>query len=334
MASKRKNNQQNATLLDIARRANCSSNTVSLALRKSPRISASVRARIEKIAQELRYTPNYAARNLRRRRSGMIGVYTYALNDAVRIEMVNRLLFELHTAEYRPVLGLGQEETWGNSPWMETFRQLNVEALILIFSGNVENLPEWTRNIPVVLLGCTPNDDLPVDYLALDRSEGARIGIEHLIDRGHREILVACDLDCDFGRGCVDTLRRHKCKIHKLPFAKLNPNEIQQSRLLGYSLARQSQGPSAAIFGDSGLAAGFISGILDHHGKVPENMAVIGYDYFPWADLLAVPLTTIEQPIFSMATAAVDLIKKRLLNPDAPHIHMTQPHALVIRKST
>jgi LacI family transcriptional regulator len=294
-----------------------------------------MRLRISQIAQELNYTPNYAARHLRNQRSGMIGVYSGPIRDAVRTELVNHLLQELHTAEYRPMLGIEQDRTdpWYKSPWMETFRLLNVEALVVICQPTLE-LPEWTHHIPVILLGCEPDETLACDYLALDRAEGARIGIEHLIARQHRDILVVCDPGSNFHRGCVETLRRNRCKIHKLPLQNQEPRDPQEARLLGYTLARQSQGPTATILGDSGLAAGFMCGIMDRHGRVPEDMAVVGYDYFPWADMLAVPLTTVEQPITSMATAAVDLVKKRLTEPNASPIHVVQPHNLVIRKST
>jgi LacI family transcriptional regulator len=308
---------------------------VSLALRDSNRISPEVRSRIHTLARRLNYTPNFAARHLRRQRSGMIGVYTYTLHDAVRTEQVNRLLQELRTAEYRPVLGVeqGYSGSWYNSPWMETFRELNVEALVII-ATEVTELPEWSKNIPVVVLGCQPNESLPCDYLALDRAEAAQMGVAHLVERGHQKILLACSPHCDFGQGGLKAMRKYRCKIAKLPLPDLSPLDVQQSRLLGYTYARQSDGPTAALFGDSGLAAGFISGAIDRQGRVPEDIAVIGYDYFPWADMLAVPLTTVEQPIHAMAATAVDLVKKRLQNPEAPPIHIVQPHSLVIRKST
>jgi LacI family transcriptional regulator len=323
------------TLREIAQKAGCSLNTVSLAVRGSSRISEEMRSRISQIAQELNYIPNFAARHLRNQRSGIIGVYSGPIRDAVRIELVNHLLQELHTAEYRPMLGIEQDiiDPGYKSPWMETFRLLNVEALVVICQPTV-NLPEWTNHIPVILLGGEPDETLTCDYLALDRAEGARIGIEHLISRQHRDIMVCCDPGGNYYRGCIETLRRHRCKIHKCPLPNPNKIDLQQARLLGYTLARQSQGPTATIFGDSGLAAGFMCVIRDRQGRVPEDMAVIGYDYFPWADMLAVPLTTVEQPIYSMASAAVDLVRRRLAEPDAPPIHVIQPHNLVIRKST
>lgn len=328
-------NPSRTTLREIAQKAGCSLNTVSLAVRGSSRISKSMRSRISQIAQELNYTPNLAARHLRNQRSGVIGVYSGPLRDAVRTALVNRLLQELHTAEYRPMLGIEQDYVTPSykSPWLETFRLLNIEALVVICQPAVR-LPEWTHHIPVVLLGCEPNESLACDYLALDRAEAARMGIEHLVACQHRDILVACDPRSNFYRGCIETLHRYRCRIHKRPLSAPHTIHLQQARRLGQILAGQSQGPTATILSDSGMAAALMCGMLDLQKRIPEDMAVIGYDYFPCADMLSVPLTTVEQPIDSMASAAVDLVRRRLAEPDAPPIHLIQPHNLVVRRST
>ncbi len=322
-------------LADIARKAGCSVNTVSLALRNSRRISEDLRKKIHSIAEQFLYTPNYAARNLRVRRSGIIGVYTHILNDAVRTELINHFLDELHTAEYRPVLGLGQGFTqgpWYTSPWMQTFRELRVEALVVLW-GTVAELPEWTKSIPIILVGCEPDETLPCDYLALDRKQAGNLGTEHLISRGHREILVGTNVSTNFGKGCVKALSANRGKPYE-PSWDFPTTDLTQAQQYGFQLASRKTFPSAAIFGDSGIAASFMRGVLDAGKKVPRDIAVVGYDYFPWAPMLAVPLTTVEQPIETMASAAVELIRKRLAEPEAPPVHIIQPHRLVIRESS
>jgi LacI family transcriptional regulator len=322
------------TLEDIARAAGCSKNTVSLALRNSRRISAPLRNRIRGLAETMQYIPDYAARNLRVQRSGLIGVYTHALQDAVRTEMVNHLLAELHTAEYRPVLGLGQgsREPWHASPWMQTFRELRVEALVVLWS-HVYDLPDWSRSIPIIMVGGDPAENLPCDYLALDRKQAGAMGTEHLLSRGHRRVLIAAPTEGDFYQGCLQTLGDARCKPYLPPY-RPDFSDLQQARIFGHTLARQKDPPNAALFVDSGYAATFLRGVLDARRRVPQDIAIVGYDYFPWAEMLAVPLTTVEQPIGTLASAAVELIRRRLANPDSPPTHMVQPHTLVIRGSS
>ena len=320
------------TLKDIAARVGCSVNTASLALRDSPRISRLMRRRIAQAARRLQYIPNSAARNLARKRSGLIGIYTRALYDAVRTELINSLMSELHTAEYRPVLGLGagHQGPWHTAPWVSTFMELKVEALVVVIEG-VSRLPRWPHTVPMVLVGCQPNPGLPCDYVALDRREGARLGLDHLLARGHRNILVGCSPRAGFGRECFDVLRTHGLKPCQVPTAPPSANPGIEE-LVHHVLASRDR-PTAAIFGDSPLAVRFIHRITAAGFRVPGDLAVVGYDYFPWADMLKVPLTAIEQPIREMAGEAIRLVRSRLRSPGQPFQHIVLPHKLVVRQS-
>ncbi|MCD4823377.1 MAG: LacI family transcriptional regulator [Phycisphaerae bacterium] len=330
---KRASKRKVTTLKDIALLAGCSQNTVSLALRNSNRISKEMRKRIRQIARRLKYVPNMAARNLSTRRSGIIGVYTYALYDAVRTELINSLITELHTAEYRPVLGLGKGHVgpWHSSPWMQTFRELNVEAMVVV-AETIDKLPQWTRRIPVILVGCHPNESFQCDYLAIDRKQAANSGIEHLISRGHKKILVACNEQSVFAQGCFDTIKKAGLKPYYV-CVDYPCSEEQWATVLSY-LTRQQDRPTAAIFGDSPLAAEFMHHLQKTGVKIPKDIAIVGYDYFPWAKMLKVPLTTINQPISELASQAVTLVKTRLTEPETPLVHTILPHKLMIRKSS
>ncbi len=326
--------KKTVTLDDIASAAGCSKNTVSLALRDSIRISTVLRSRIRAISEQFNYTPDYAARNLRARRSGLIGIYTHALHDIVRTEMVNHLLSELHTTEYRPVLGLGEPGcgSWSDSAWMQTFRELRIEALVLLWSSVSDGLPEWIRSIPVIMVGGDPAENLQCDSLALDRKQAGSAGVDHLISRGRRRILIGAP-EGDFRTGCLRSIKAAGYKPYPPPYQP-NYRNMREARMFGHTLAKEKERPDAAVFVDSGFAGAFLRGVVDTKLKVPRDIAIVGYDYFPWAEMLAVPLTTIEQPIGMLASKAVDLIRRRMTHPDAPFMHIVQPHAIVVRESS
>ncbi len=327
----KKNITRTVTLREIAEKAKCSVNTASLALRDSPRISEQKRREIRKIADLLGYIPNHAARNLRAKRTKMIGIYTRPLNDAVRMQMVNTLLTELHRAGYRPLLGVSSSQgNWYQSPWMQTFREMRVETIIVLWE-NSATLPEWSQKIPIIFIGCSPNESLSCDYLALDRQEAGRIGTMHLIERGYKKIFIASNSDTDFAKGCIEAIKNSKAKRYETAFSA---DDITEFYSVGYTISKQKSPPDAVICGDSQAAARFMQGVIEAGKKIPRDIALVGYDYFPWADILAVPLTTIEQPINSMASTAISLIKNRLENRNAPHIHLVQPHKLIVRCSS
>ncbi len=302
-----------------------------MALRDSQRISDERRKEIRDIAEKLGYIPNHAARNLRSKRTKMIGIYTRQLNDAVRMQMVNTLLGELHLAGYRPLLGISTEKgEWHQSSWMKTFREMRVEIIVVLWE-NPLILPEWSKKIPIIFIGCTPNELLKCDYLALDRREAGRIGTEHLIERGYKKIFIAAPLEGSFGKGALDAIEQANVKRYNLAYSV---KDITQFYSLGYTVSKQQNCPDAVICGDSQAAARFMQGVLEAGKKIPKDTAIVGYDYFPWADILAVPLTTIEQPLDIMAATAISLIKHRLEERNAPNVHLVQPHKLIIRLSS
>jgi DNA-binding LacI/PurR family transcriptional regulator len=319
------------TLQDIAEQADCSKNTVSLALRDSPRISETTRRTVQRIARRLGYVPNIAARTLSRRRSGMIGVYTRALHDAVRTELVNSLINRLHTAEYRPVLGLGLGHAgpWRTAPWVRTFGELNVEAVVVLCESEARG-PAWARDIPKILLASDPNPRLRCDYVALDRHRAGQLAAEHLLETGRSRLLVACPSSMAFCAGAVETIQRAGQRADVLEIATVP--ELRD-RLLPRCRNPRNR-PGGAIFGDAPLAAEFLHLARQNGLHIPRDLAVVAYDYLPWAHLLEVPLTTIEQPITDLAQQAVDCVRFRLEHPQAPFRREVLDHMLNVRVSS
>ena len=90
---------------------------------------------------------------------------------------------------------------------------------------------------------------------------------------------------------------------------------------------------SAVILSDAGAAVDLMHELWLRKIKVPEDIAILAYDYLPFlADKLKVPLTTIEQPIIDLMTNAVEVIKARLAEPDKPFVHKTLSHRLIVEK--
>lgn len=319
------------TLRDIAEKAGCSKNTVSLALRDSPRISVARRTEIQQLARQMGYVPNIAARQLSTSLSGLIGVYARALNDAVRTDLVNSLVAELHSSSYRPLLGLGQGHRgpWRTAPWVQTFRQMNIEAIVVICEPQPEG-PDWAKHLPKILVANEPNDELNCDYVALDRYQAGLQAGRHLLETGRRDVVVAVRPSSHFADGALDALADAQQPGRHLA-------EDDPPKLIERTLRECSTGPKrpdGVIFGDSPTAVQFLHQALQAGLRIPQDLAVLGYDYFPWSDMLAVPLTTIEQPIALLASRTVWLVQSRLETPDLPPRHETIEHLLVARQST
>jgi len=161
------------------------------------------------------------------------------------------------------------------------------------------------------------------------------MGTEHLLARGKTRICICAPsptATADFSKGCVYALREAGVKpcgptLRKYPL----PDEMDS--FCAALLACRPK-PTAVIFGDSPVAAFFLRAALQRGVRVPQDLAVISYDYFAWADHLKASLTTIEQPLSEMASLTVDLVKRRLAEPSDPKIQHVLSHRLVIREST
>ncbi len=324
--------KKKVTLQDIAEATGYSKNTVSLAMKSSRRLPKDTISSIQKKAKQLGYKPNLIARNLTTGKSGLIGVYASTLHDSVRTQIANGLVTELRSSQYSPILGLGQNHSgsWYTSPWVKTLELLNVDAMVIVREF-VTKMPEWLLGKPTILVGCQPNDLLECDYVALDRYEAANLGIDYLIDHGHKEILVCADKESYFADGCKKRLSERGA-VEFLPPFKAATIEDGLPELLEFVLENKDKF-TAIIFGDSPVAVEFLTMLSDAGVSVPKELAVISYDYLPYAKHLRVPLTTISQPIEEIVSEAVTLTNSRLEKPNGNFIHKQLKHKIVPGKS-
>lgn len=318
-------------LQDIADITGCSKNTVSLILRGATKFSKNLTKEVKKKAKSVGYVRNYAAWNLSTRRSGIIGVYSRSLQDAVRSELVNHLLQNLNTVDYKPLLGVGQgqEKPWYESSWIQTFHEFNIDALVLVVE-DIKKLPNWARKIPTVILGCQPRPSLKCDYVGLDRLEAVSIAIKYLASQKIKKLVIAAREGLAWGKACIQISKKYGFDITtiELPVKVTNLDFVRTQNKLR-KLGKIDR--KAILFGDSPIAARFAHDCLQNAPEILQGLKIVSYDYLPWADMLKVPLTTIEQPISELAKTAVDVITLRLAKPSLPPIHKVLKHQLFVR---
>lgn len=323
---------QTITLEDIAQQVGVSRNTVSLALRDSDKVTDETKARIKRMARQLGYVPNYAARNLRIRRSGIIGIYTLDIFNAIRAEMVAKLLPKLHTPTHRPILGLGQSatETWVNSPWIQTFLELKVEALVIIQNA-LNKKPYWLSQIPTIAVTTQPDDNIDCDLVGLDRYEAASLGAEYLVKKGHKKIIAAAvkrSYFMDGSKKAIESLNA-QCVTVNLKGA---PYQADTREII--EIMKSSDPPSAVLAGDTIWAVRLINDLTSQGIGVPQDLAVVSYDFLPLNEHLKIPITTIEQPVVELVETTSRFLTNRLKDPKAEPQHTVLKHKLAIRQSS
>jgi LacI family transcriptional regulator len=329
-------------LKDIAHKTGFSTNTVSLALRHSPRIPPQTRQVIQRAAEELNYLPNHIAKSLVSRESKTIGLVLTDINNPALTQTAQAVELALAALGYGTLFATSNNNLAEEKRAIEMFRSRQVDGM-LIYPTTPHQLehirPLRRANYPVVLLIPDPHE--AIDSVAVDDKRGAYKATRHLIDLGHRRIGLIDGMNPKGNRlkraGYLEALS--EARIEFDPDITADP--LGDSTLRGFwamdTLMHGARTPPTAIYivNDS-LAMGALNWCLKHGVRVPDDMAIIGFDNIEYAQYATVPLSTVNYAADVLSRLAVD----RLMRLIAARDHLPEPRTtlidpeLVVREST
>lgn len=327
-----------ATIKDVAARAGVSTATVSRVLTGAGNVRDDLALRVRQVAEELRYQPNRLARNLRSRETQMIGVVVPDLENAFFTGMIHGAEEVFAEAGYSILLGI-----YYDAPERERslIANLRAESMAgILFTPGIE--PEETYSqlleagMALVAVSRLPGE-LPVDIVSVTNVKGSAEAVSHLIGLGHRRIgLINGPLTVstahDRKRGYLSAHERGRIPVcDRLQF------EAAWSSQGGYEatkrlLSAQSR-PTAVFCAGNTQTLGALQAIREAGLRIPEDMAVIGFDDVAWALCLNPPLTTVAQPAGEVGRKAAELLLARMQDPGRPPCHIELETELRIRES-
>ena len=338
-------NKSKATSIDIAHRAGVSQATVSRVLRGSPLVNAQTRKRVEDIARELNYKVDRHASSLRTQRSGTLALLLFE-DPTPDDSHINPFFLAMLGSITRACSRQGQD-------LLVSFQQLSddwhadyedsrkADGLILLGYGDyvayrdkLENLVE--RGTHFVRWGAVLPDQ-PGVSIGCDNFNGGRLAAEHLIGLGRRRIAFLGDASSHYPefleryRGCESALREIGGAFE--PGLQVDAESAEEAgEAACHELLRRGI-PFDAVFAASDLIALGAMRVLAEHGlRVPEDVAIVGFDDIPTARFANPPLTTIAQDTTRAGQLLVETLMKLVL--DQPAGSLTLPVALVVRRSS
>jgi len=331
------------TLEAVAAVAGVSRSTVSRVINGSSQVSPDVVKAVNAAVTELRYRPNRAARSLARRTTMAIALVvpedtTRFFGDPFFSEVVKGITEGLEPSDYVLNLQLAHP----SAPSEKTIGYLlggNVDGAIVVSHHSGDDFfTTLDATIPVVFGGRPFHPEIhDSSYVDVDNSAAAAVGVQHLIDIGRRKIATIAgpaDMQAAIDRtdGWVRTLR-----AAGLPTGMLEHGDFTQASGGSAMRALLERSPDLdGVFVASDLmAVGAIDVLLREYGKrVPEDVAVVGFDDSPAALSGAIPLTTVHQPQRQMGHAMAQMLLDRLSDDgDAGTQRLILDTHLVIRKS-
>ena len=312
--------------------------TVSRVFNDSGPVNEATRSRIREVARELRYAPNSAARSLSARRTGTLGVLLPDLHGEFFSEVIRGIDLAVQRHGQHLLLSSSHNDRAEVAAALRVMRG-RVDGIILMSPAvDAETLvAELPEELPVVLLNSAVRDER-FDSLTIDNVGGARAMIEHLLACGHRRIAVLCGPKLNHDaqeriRGWREALV--DAGIAPRPEWEL-PGDFTEGA--GHAAARAllalDPRPTALFAANDAMAIGAMSALRDAGVRVPDDVAVAGFDDVPIARYVTPPLTTMRVAVSDFGARAVDVLVQALAG-DGTHRrgHDVLPTTLVVRGS-
>lgn len=328
-----------ATIYDVAKEAGVSIATVSNAINGKGNVSKKRREQILKIMEQMNYQPNVNASALMGKKTYTLGLLIPDISNPFFSEIARAIEDQAHQLGYSVIMCSTDNKDERVERYIGLLEQKNVDG-ILIGTG-VDNLDILTnlqaKNIPIVMIS-RETSALEVDTVVVDDFVGGLMAAQHLAEMGHRQMAILSEqLKVSSAR---ERIRGFKQGLQDLqiPFDDHNiaicDYMIQEGRRAAGELLAREDRPTALFCCNDVLAIGALQEARSIGIKVPEELSIVGFDDTILAAVVDPPLTTIAQPIASMAKQAFQLLISHLDESEAVKKRIVLRPEINIRQST
>ena len=315
------------TLQDIANVVGVSASTVSAVLhstRSTTRVSVKTREKVESVARQMDYQPNAIARSLRRRETGIIGIYNgYGLYCDARSAFLGEIIGATQVACQHYTKDCLLYRYW-DDPTVEGVAQQLVDGRVdglILYAPEGDALAERLARSPLPVVAVV--DALPsLPSVVVDDREGGKLQAQHIACRGHKRVLYR--QTPHRGQSVVRRFEAFRDEAQRLGLdvvygRREQPNETALGEQEKEILSRPAGERPTAIVAWEDLRAYQAVRECEAMGmRVPEDIAVIGYDGVPADGLFVRKLTTIRAPWSEVATTAMDLLIQLIAGKTVP----------------
>ncbi|MBV1853212.1 LacI family DNA-binding transcriptional regulator [Catellatospora tritici] len=327
-----------AVMIDVARLAGVSHQTVSRVLNNHPSVREETRERVLRAVAQLNYRPNALARGLAGRRSRVIGVVSF---DTILYGPAATLLGVERAARRAgygiSIVALEQLDRAGVATAVDALTEQSVAGVVIIAplmtaAAAVHSLP---TGVPAIVVEADAAGELPT--VSVDQVAGARLAVRHLLDLGHETVWhLSGPRDWVEARDRVDgwrqTLEAADRRVPPVIVGDWSPRS-------GYEAGQQlaSRPDVTAVFcANDQQALGLLRALHERGIRVPEDVSVVGFDDIPEAEYLSPPLTTVRQDFDEVGRRCLAALLE-LLDADELPTTVTHPRVaptLVVRASS
>lgn len=312
--------KKRATSYDVARVAGVSQSAVSRCFKPGASVSAKTRTKVENAAKKLGYQPNAIARGLITRRSNIVAVLITDLTNLNYPEVLSQLNRALGDKGIHILLFTLRKESEVDKV-LDQVWQYQVDGIIAAAQFSHEQINACNdRGTPLVFFNRVYAES-SISSVCCDHEEGERILVEHLLNDNRQSFIVMSgpsdsSVSTARAKGAISKLEERSAKIIQVE----GDYSYERARdLIREIFDADSFKPDAIICANDTMAIGCIDTLRHEYDiKVPDQIAVVGFDGVAAASWASYELTTVAQPVERMVEATVNMLMERIEDPELP----------------
>lgn len=327
-----------ATINDVAQKAGVSVATVSRVINGNSKVSPETVKKVKQAIAELNYRPNLLGRALRKTKSERILVLLPNISNPFYAEIVKGIEDVANKNGYSIMLCNTDSDLQREKKYIKMLKShLADGAIIMASEMTCEELTELAREIPIVQC-CEYKVGLPITHVSIDNEMAAYKAVNHLIGLGHKKIAFI-----GAKNQFLSSALRKEGYIRALTEAGIEFNPAycgygNYSYKSGFRAMKQllalDPRPTAVFCISDMMAIGAIRSAMEENLRVPEDLAVCGFDNIYFSRMFKPTLTTVSQPMYDLGCMAMEVLTNIIEDKGTETMHYIMEHELIIREST
>lgn len=329
-----------AGMSEVAKSAGVSIATVSRVLNNSDRVKEETRLRILKAIKDLKYQPSRVAKRLRSKSvsSKLLGVLIPDIQNPFYVDVLRGIEDIAYKNNYAIIMCNYGQDVIKEIMYLDILHSEAIDGLIAApVNENDQQLKRIIKNgLPVV---CVDRglSGIDVDIVWVNNEEGAYVAVSHLVKSGYKRIAYISGLPSIPSSRMREKGYRRALETNNLfipELVKYGDSSYDSGVNLCAELLDMPNLPDAIFSGNNLITLGALETIHKRKKKIPEDVAIVGFDDMFWSSSLNPPLTAVRQPAYEIGKRAGELLIQRINDPQRPCIQMTLNVELMIRNSS
>lgn len=299
------------TIWDIAKKLNISIATVSRALKDDPVVHKKTKKKILDAAEEMGYRTNNFASNLRSKKSNTLGIIVPRLNSFFMSSVISGVESIANAEGYNLIISQSAESLKQEKQSVDTMFNNRVEGLLVSLSSETENIehfdPFFKKNIPLIFFDRVIETKKGICIL-IDNKKAAFEITEHLINQGCKRIMhittsLKSNVYSDRLKGYKEALEKYKLDYSE-SLVKLSDLTIEAGEKIAAEILTMKKIPDGIFVANDGCAAGCLIALKKAGIKIPETIAIAGFNNDPFSRVAEPNLTTVDYSGFNMGVVS------------------------------